>query len=138
MGLLVLASGIALGAETAMDGTVADPELPSVGLSLVRVLGALALVLMVFAGGVWLVRHWRRLAPGAVAAPDLRVLEVKSLGVRQSLMVVGYRKQRLLLATAPTGVTLLTHLAEADADEESGVPRPDFAGAFQEVLGRRA
>lgn len=147
-GLLLLASGIALGADTAMDGGASEVEMPSIGISLVRVMGALVFVLALFFAGVWMVRNWRRLASRSVVNPDLHVLEVKSLGVRQSLVVVGYRRQRLLLAAAPTGVTLLTHLPEADEDVEvpsvvgrapcGGGRQPDFIGAFRQVLSRRA
>ncbi len=124
----------------------AEADLPSAGLSLLRVMGALLFVLGLFFAGVWGVRNWRRMIPTGAAAPDLRVLEVKSLGVRQSLVVVGYRKQRMLLSAAPTGVTLLTHLPEADEADEaeavaagpSRVARPDFMVALREVLGRRS
>jgi len=148
IGLLILASGIALGAESALGGGVSETELPSVGPSLARVLGAFAFVLMLFFGGVWVVRNWQRLVPRASGTPDLRVLEVKSLGARQSLVVVGYRKQRMLLAAAPTGVTLLTHLPEAEPGEETvaatgagggtGESRREFVGAFREMLARRS
>lgn len=148
IGLLILASGIALGAESALDSGVPDGDLPSIGPSLARVIGAFAFVLTLFFGGVWVARNWQRIVPRSSAVPDLRVLEVKSLGARQSLVVVGYRKQRMLLSSSPTGVTLLAHLPESEADEVVGPsvpdaggirsPRTDFVGAFREVLARRA
>jgi flagellar biogenesis protein FliO len=148
IGLLIVASGIALGAESTLGGAAPESELPSVGPSLARVLGAFAFVLMLFFGGVWVARNWQRLVPRASGPADLQVLEVKSLGARQNLVVVGYRGQRMLLAAAPTGVTLLTHLPEPDPTEATvpttvipagaRVSRTDFIGAFREVLARRA
>ena len=68
------------------------PPLPDVGLSLVRVFGALALVLAIFLGGVWLFRNWQRLVIQGGRAPRLNVLEVRSLGGRHVLYVVGYQQ----------------------------------------------
>ncbi|MGE3310449.1 MAG: FliO/MopB family protein [Limisphaerales bacterium] len=160
-GLLILASGFALGAETAFGDATPDTDLPSIGPSLARVLGAFAFVLLLFFGGVWVTRNWRRFGPRSAGIPDLRVLEVRSLGGRQSIFVVGYRNQRMLLASAPTGVTLLSHLPEAEVEVEvaastgsrvtdesavgvgdrpdSGVrvAQPDFAAAFRQMLARR-
>jgi flagellar biogenesis protein FliO len=106
---------------------------------------------MLFFGGVWVARNWQRLVPRASSPADLQVLEVKSLGARQNLVVVGYRGQRMLLAAAPTGVTLLTHLPESEptgsaeaiatttaVNGRTQVSGTDFVGAFREVLARRA
>lgn len=148
MGLLVLASGIALGAESPTEKGGPELDLSSVGVSFVRVLGALGLVLALFFAGVWVVRNWAKLAPRRSGGADLQVLEVRSLGVRQSLVVVGYRRQRMLLSATPTGVTLLAHLPEAETEPEtegagecmgpSPLGKPDFLGAFREVLSRRS
>lgn len=148
MGLLVLASGIALGAESSAEKSGADMDLSSVGASLVRVMGALGLVLALFFAGVWVVRNWARIAPRRAGGADLQVLEVRSLGVRQNLVVVGYRRQRMLLSASPTGVTLLAHLPEAETDPAperlgesanlASLGKPDFLGAFREVLSRRS
>ena len=114
---------------------------PDAGSSILRVIGALLLVTAIFLGGVWLVRNWQRLAIRKGAAPKLNVLEVKSLGQRQALFVVGYQQQRMLLASSPAGVTLLSHLpgVEENTDEdEAPAPRVSFVDAFQQVLnGKR-
>jgi len=120
--------------------------LPDTGASILRVLGALVLVLSLFLGGVWLFRNWQRLAVRKGRAPRLNVLEVKSLGQRQAIYVVGYQQQRILLASSPAGITLLTHLPEeeeaktaAAAATDSAAPavRMSFAEAFQQVLSRK-
>jgi flagellar biosynthetic protein FliO len=109
------------------------------GASVVRVMGALAVVLALFLAGVWLFKNWRRLASRKGAAPKLNVLEVRSLGQRQAIYVVGYEQQRLLLASSSAGVTLLSHLpsAEAEAEPLPAAPRMCFAEAFQQVLARK-
>ena len=125
--------------------TLAIPgTLPDTGASILRVLGALALVISLFLGGVWLFCNWQRLAIRKGGAPRLNVLEVKSLGQRQAIYVVGYQQQRILLASSPAGITLLTHLPEEDEAKtatatESVAPavRMSFAEAFQHVLSRK-
>ena len=109
--------------------------MPGVGFSLLRVFGALVLVLALFLAGVWFFKHWQRLTLSRGRAPKLNLLEIKALGNRHALYVVGYEHQRLLIASSPTGVTLLTHLPEGDATETpAAVPAPSFARALQQVL----
>jgi flagellar biosynthetic protein FliO len=111
--------------------------LPDMGASMLRVMGALVLVLAIFLAGVWLFKNWRRLTLRRGAAPKLSVLEVRSLGQRQAIYVVGYEQQRLLLASSSAGVTLLSHLPSADAAPAEDVPKMSFAEAFQQVLARK-
>jgi flagellar biogenesis protein FliO len=110
--------------------------MPDVGLSLLRVMGALAIVLAVFLGGVWLFRNWQRLVIHRGRAPRLNVLEVRSLGGRHALYVVGYEQERFLIASSPTGVSLVSHLQSADPDsatEEKPAPT-SFARALVQTL----
>jgi flagellar biogenesis protein FliO len=113
--------------------------LPDMGASLLRVTGALGLVIALFLGGVWLFKNWQRLALRKGAAPKLAVLEVKSLGQRQALYVVGYEQQRMLLASSAAGITLVSHLPEAGAAAPVSEPAPSvsFVEAFQQVLARK-
>lgn len=116
----------------------AMPLSTNASASFVRVLGALALVLGLFLGGVWVFKNWQRLAPRRGAAPKLNILESKSLGARQGIFVIGYDKQRFLVATSPTGVNLLSHLPDAettetDSSEKIAAPMP-FAQALATVL----
>lgn len=112
---------------------------PEVGSSVLRVFGALALVIALFLGGVWLFRNWQRLVVRKNGAPKLNVLEVKSLGQRQALFVVGYEQQRMLVASSPAGITLLSHLPTGEEEEatEAVAPRVTFAQAFQQVINRK-
>jgi flagellar biogenesis protein FliO len=112
--------------------------LPDTGASVVRVMGALALVVGIFLGGVWLFRNWQRVAVQRGGGPRLNVLEARSLGQRQSLYVVGYQQQRMLVAASPAGITLLSHLPEAEeAEAAAPVSKMSFSEAFQQVLTRK-
>jgi flagellar biogenesis protein FliO len=113
------------------------PPLPDAGLSLLRVFGALALVIGLFLGGVWLVKNWQRLSVQRGRAPKLNILETRSLGGRHAVFVVGYEQERFLIASSPAGVSLLSHLPNA-AEDETPAPEkttpPSFAQALTRVL----
>jgi flagellar biogenesis protein FliO len=113
------------------------PALPDAGLSLLRVFGALALVIGLFLGGVWLVKNWQRLSVQRGRAPKLNILETRSLGGRHAVFVVGYEQERFLIASSPAGVSLLSHLPNA-AEDETPAPEkttpPSFAQALAQVI----
>jgi len=112
--------------------------LPNAGASIFRVCGAFVLVVAFFLGGVWLFKNWQRLALQKNGAAKLNLIEVKSLGQRQAIYVVGYQQQRMLLASSPAGVTLLSHLPAAEEAETVAPPTTlNFAEALQHVLSRK-
>jgi flagellar biosynthetic protein FliO len=114
-------------------------SLPDVGFSFLRVLGALAIVLALFLGGVWVFRNWRRLVVPNGRSPRLNVLETRPLGTRHGLYVVRYEQQRLLLASSPTSVTLISHLPDCEPPEQLTVSdNAPFAQTLQRVLVRTA
>jgi flagellar biogenesis protein FliO len=132
--LAALAPATLLGANA--EAGALHVEAPSLGFSVIRVAGALALVFALFLGGVWLFRNWQRLALQRGRAPKLNVLEVKSLGPRHALYVVGYEQQRFLLSSAPTGISMLTTLppaASAETEAQSQ-PQPSFADTLARAL----
>jgi len=116
------------------------PPLPGAGPSIIRVIGALALVLGIFFGGAWLFRNWQRLTIQRGRAPKLNIIETRPLGGKHALYVIGYDQERFLLAASPTGVNLLTHLpaaAETDGPGDSAAAPaalPSFAQALTKVL----
>ena len=123
------------------NAPVAAPAFPEAGVSLLRVTGALALVLGLFLGGAWFFKNWQRLALQRGRQPKLNILETRSLGARQAVFVVAYERQRFLVATSPAGVNLLSHLpdtetAEAESAEKPAAPMP-FAQALAQVLKRK-
>jgi hypothetical protein len=160
------ASGLSAARTGSGTGLVLGMEpkpLPDIGGSVVRMVGGLALVLALFFGGLWVVRNGRRLGMVRGNLPDLRLLECRSLGGRQSVWVMSYQRQRFLVASGPTGVTLLSVLPEAEdgvgeavagvagvADGGGVAPAvggggsgrklvmADFMGALRQALGRSA
>jgi flagellar biogenesis protein FliO len=114
------------------------PVLPDVGGSLLRVTGALALVIGIFFGGVWIVKNWQRLALQQGRGPKLQVLETRSLGGRHAVYVLGYEQQRFLISASPSGVSLLSHLpAVTESDSAVGaanVSKPTFTQTLAQML----
>jgi flagellar biosynthetic protein FliO len=114
------------------------PSLPNPGPSLLRVLGALAIVLGLFLGVVWLFRNGRSLAFRRGRAPRLSVVESRSLGGRHAIYVVAYEQQRFLLGSSPAGINLLSHLPAASEDQDGTGDGPasglSFAQALSQVL----
>lgn len=107
---------------------------PDTAAVLVRVVGALVVVLAVVWGGArWLRRSVRG---GASVRPRLQVLEGRSLGQRQMLWVVGYDRQRWLVASSPSGVSLVAALPPAEPGEAETAATVGFAETLQRVLTR--
>jgi flagellar biogenesis protein FliO len=127
-------------APPAVQPVVLPSGLPDTGASVFRVMGALVLVIAIFLGGVWLFRNWQRLSVQKHGGAKLNLIEVKSLGQRQAIYVVGYQQQRMLLASSPAGITLLSHLPASDELETAAAPaaKMSFAEAFQHVLNRKS
>ena len=111
-------------------------SLPDMGVSILRVGGALCLVIGIFLAAAWLFKNWQRLGGRKPAPARLNVLEVKSLGHRQNIYVVGYQNQRLLVASSPAGITLVSHLPATDEEPAAAPVKISFADAFQQVLTR--
>jgi len=125
----------------AADAVATAPvELPDTGAALIRVLGALLLVFALLFGGVWLMKNWQRITMKKGNARKLRMLEAQSLGGRQAVYVVAYEQQRFLVAASNSGISLLSHLPEIDAESVetgpvSGAPT-SFMQALQSVVNR--
>jgi flagellar biogenesis protein FliO len=113
-----------------------SPALPEVGFSVIRVCGVLALVLALFLAGVWLLKNWQRLALQRGRPAQLQVVEMKHLGGKHALYVVAYQQQRLLLASSPNGVTLLSDLPPGDTTEmeSPAVTSPNFVQVLQQAV----
>ena len=133
---VVLALSLSARAELT-NAAVALPNsgaLAGAGPSLLRVLGALGMVLGLFLGGVWLFRNGRQLGFGRGAAPRLKVLESRSLGGRQAIYVVGYEQERFLVGATQAGINLLTHLPPATEEEAQTAGAPKRAQSFAETF----
>ena len=88
-----------------------------------------------------MVRNWQRVGGQGGRAAKLNVLETRSLGNRHAIYVVGYDRERFLIASSPGGVNLLSHLATATEAESTSAagssPTPSFAQALAQVLKRK-
>jgi flagellar biogenesis protein FliO len=137
--LLVLSAAPAGFAQSTNTLTL-HTDLPDVGVSAIRVFAALAIVLAVFFGGVWLFRNGQRIAWRKTGAPKLAIVETRPLGNRFALYVVGYEQQRLLIGSSPAGLSLLTQLPPAtETKGEIAVPAEStsFMQCLQQVLKRK-
>jgi flagellar protein FliO/FliZ len=117
------------------------PPLPDAGFSVIRVFGALALVVALFLAGVWIFKNWHRIGGHRGRTQHLQVLESRSLGGRHALYVVGYQGQRLLVAASPSGVSLLSHLPVAEIEPSAGADKggnQNFVHALQQALQQKA
>ncbi len=66
---------------------------------------------------------------------DLKILEIRSLGNRQHLVVVAYEEQRILLAVTPNGIE---HLCSLGHGKKFGIPsRNMLAGAEKRYNPKR-
>lgn len=140
--LLFLASNSVFADSVNSTNTVLMPASSSFDVvsSMFRMAGAFLLVIGLFLGGVWFVRNWQRMNVQRGMAPKLSVLEMRSLGARQAIYVVGYEQERFLVAASPAGVNLLSHLpaaTEAQPGEVSKTAPPTFTEALKQVLKGR-
>lgn len=106
------------------------------GASVVRVIGALIVVLALFFSGVWLFKNSHRVLGRSHSGTRLNVLEIKSLGNRQALLVVGYGRQRMLVGSSPTGISLVSPLPEAAEEEFAAAASVSFGDALHKMLNR--
>ena len=140
--LWMLASAVAWAWPAPGIAQAANPPsvapLPDLGVSVLRVFGALLLVLALFLGGAWLFKNSQRALDRSTRANKLHVVEVKSLGNRQSLCVIGYGRQRMLVGSSPAGVSLVSQLPEALPEEETAAPSLGFADALQRISRRKS
>lgn len=131
---LILAS-VTMGVEGAITETNTLPSLQSPPGDLLyvmlRLIGGLFLVIAVFLGVVWFFKKSRFFPLYHGAPAQLKILESRSLGYRNTLFVVGYSQHRFLLAVSATGVSLLASLPDAPAAESAG-PQPQ---TFADHLG---
>lgn len=129
-------------ATNLLSNSLTAPSLSGTGPSLLRVLGALALVLGVFLGGAWFVRNGRFSVFGQGRSSRLNVLETRSLGARQAIYVVAYGRERFLIGSTPAGINLLSHLAPPQEGEDVAAGPPangiSFAQALAQVLSGKA
>lgn len=132
-----LAAGACAFGETSANLASQVPPLPDVGSSVVRVLGALALVLALFFGGVWCLKNWQRISRFKGRPSNLAVLEIRPLDNRHAVYVVGYQRQRMLVGVSPAGITLLSHLPETEEAEAGPAAPASFDAALRQAASHK-
>jgi flagellar protein FliO/FliZ len=94
-------------------------------LSLLRMMGALLLVLGMLAGGLWVVRRYNLRLPGALAAgfkgrgqsPRLALVERISLDARRSIALIRRDDREHLILLAPDGMLTIETGIRAPSDD---------------------
>ncbi len=126
------------------DREVIEPEPVSLTEVMIRIVGALMIVMAVLLGGAWWFRKSRLFGLVPVQSSHLSVIETRSLGSRHALHVVEYGSKRFLIADSPAGTNYLTDLEklEEDATEELGETAEkfspgSFAGKLKTLLERK-
>ena len=126
------------------DREVIEPEPVSLTEVMIRIVGALMIVMAVLLGGAWWFRKSRLFGLVPVQSSHLSVIETRSLGSRHALHVVEYGSKRFLIADSPAGTNYLTDLEklEEDATEELDEAAEkfspgSFAGKLKTLLERK-
>lgn len=110
------------------------------GLALLKMLGALCLVLGLILFVAWLAKRYLPAAAGATGARGdaIRVLSTRMLGGRRSLTLVRVRGQTLLLGVTPQSINTLTEVHEIDgewAQPADAAGKSASSSAFDRRLG---
>ncbi len=103
-------------------------------ISLTKLIGALALVLIVFWGFAWFMRQLQN--PAARNPGDLRIVSALSIGSREKLVVIQAGSDQLLLGVTPSRIEKL-HLLEGRLPEPSNRDMPDFRQKLSAAMSRR-
>ncbi|HEY1171668.1 MAG TPA: flagellar biosynthetic protein FliO [Verrucomicrobiae bacterium] len=130
-------TGLANAAEQATK--LSPPPGPSLTSSLIRLVGGLFVVFGVFLGAIWLLKRAPMLGRKAGDTRKLNVMESRNLAPRQALYVIGYERQRYLVASTPTGISLLTALPAAETDEAPSdkVTTASFTEALMQAVQKQ-
>ena len=126
------------------DREVIEPEPVSLTEVMIRIVGALMIVMAILLGGAWWFRKSRLFGLMPAQSSHLNVIETRSLGSRHALHVVEYGSKRFLIADSPAGTNFLTDLEklEEEATEEldeaaEKISPGSFAGKLKTLLERK-
>ena len=126
------------------DRKVIEPKPVSLTEVMIRIVGALMIVMAILLGGAWWFRKSRLFGLVPAQSSHLNVIETRSLGSRHALHVVEYGSKRFLIADSPAGTNFLTDLEKLDeeATEEldeaaEKISSGSFAGKLKTLLERK-
>jgi flagellar biogenesis protein FliO len=93
----------------------------------IKMFGAFAIVLAVFAGFVLAVKKWGHLATRSPANRELNVVEFRVLAHKTYLYVIEHQSERFLLSVGPTGTTLVSPKPVQSYSADLPFPNDEFA-----------
>ena len=126
------------------DREVIEPEPVSLTEVMIRIVGALMIVMAILLGGAWWFRKSRLFGLVPAQSSHLNVIETRSLGSRHALHVVEYGSKRFLIADSPAGTNFLTDLEKLEEEATEGLDEAaekispgSFAGKLKTLLERK-
>ena len=126
------------------DREVIEPEPVSLTEVMIRIVGALMIVMAILLGGAWWFRKSRLFGLVPAQSSHLSVIETRSLGSRHALHVVEYGSKRFLIADSPAGTNYLTDLEKLEEDTTEELDETaekfspgSFAGKLKTLLERK-
>ena len=88
----------------------------------IQLLGMLLLLLGIFAAAAWAIKRWRLLPQLREGGQNLKVVESRSLGQRNSILVVQYMDRKFLIGSGSNGVQLIGDLGGDSSPLGQAVP----------------
>jgi len=115
-------------------------EQPSVVISILQMLGALALVLGLLLLSLHGLKRWRARMGGGPAGSQIQVLDVRTLAPKSAVALVEVAGQWLLLGIGANSVDLLTRVEpqQTGSAGEFGERKTAFSRNLIEILRRRS
>ena len=114
-GIAASAAGLGCVLPALVGAAQPGGDVPDLGTAMLKMLAALALVLGLFAAGIYLLKRFG-VVPWSAQGGDLRLERVVSLGYRNRLAVVRAGGQRFLVGITPTQINRIAELPEVDDD----------------------
>jgi len=130
-------SGRCFAADSATNyNIISNQPLPDATGAVLRLFGAFVFVIGLFLIGAYLFKNWRGVIAKDFRKNNLKIVEVKHIGSRQALFVVGYKEKRMLVGVSQSNINLISHLP----DEEQPVQEdkvPPFVSIMNKLSGSK-
>ncbi|MGC9036616.1 MAG: FliO/MopB family protein [Verrucomicrobiia bacterium] len=107
-------------------------NVPDVSGSILRLFGAFIFVIGLFLIGAWFFKNWRGVIATEGRKSHLKIIEVKHIGSRQALFVVGYKSKRMLIGVSQSNINLVSNLPDDDEAEKQD-ETPSFVSIINKL-----
>lgn len=111
-------------------------NVPDVGGAALRLFGALIFVIGLFLIGAYFFKNWKGFVVKEGRKSQLKIIEVKHIGNRQALFVIGHNKKRMLVGVTQTNINLICQLPDEDEDIKDE-ERPPFVSILNKITGAK-